>query len=67
MVVREGPDGDVYLPALYPTDAAAGDSLRLGRATEWTEGEPVRGIGQRLYLAGEEGVPVQQLAVLEFS
>ncbi|MGO4728577.1 MULTISPECIES: type VI secretion system accessory protein TagJ [unclassified Inquilinus] len=67
MVVREGPDGDVYLPALYPTDAAAGDSLRLGRATEWTEGEPVRGIGQRVYLAGEEGVPVQQLAVLEFS
>ena len=67
MVVREGPDGDVYLPALYPTDATADDSLRLGRATEWTEGEPVRGIGQRVYLAGEEGVPVQQLAVLEFS
>lgn len=72
MVVHDGPDGDVYLPALYQSglhssDVAAGDSLRLGRATEWTDTEPVRGIGQRVYLAGEEGVPVQQLASLEFA
>ncbi|WP_395673093.1 type VI secretion system accessory protein TagJ [Inquilinus sp.] len=72
MVVRDGPDGDVYLPALYPpallpSDAAAGDRLRLGRATEWTEAAPVRGIGQRVYMVGEEAVPVLQLASLDFA
>lgn len=72
MVVRDGPDGDVYLPALYPlallpSDAAAGDPLRLGRATEWTGAEPVRGIGQRVYMVGEEAVPALQLASLDFA
>lgn len=72
MIVRDGPDGDVYLPALYqsallPPDTPAPDGLRLGRATEWTGADLVRGIGQRVYLAGEEAVPVQQLASLEFA
>lgn len=72
MVVRDGPDGDVYLPALYPpellpADAVVPDPLRLGRATEWTEAAPVRGIGQRVYMVGEEAVPVLQLATLDFA
>ncbi|KGM30576.1 type VI secretion system accessory protein TagJ, partial [Inquilinus limosus] len=71
MVVRDGPDGDVYLPALYPpellpADTVVADPLRLGRATEWTEASPVRGIGQRVYMVGEEAVPVLQLATLDF-
>ncbi|NLS07992.1 tetratricopeptide repeat protein [Rhizobium sp. P32RR-XVIII] len=72
MMVRDGPDGDVYLPALYQAmhregGAAQSDSLRLGRATEWTKSEPVCGIGQRIYLAGDEGLPMQQLTLLEFA
>jgi len=72
MVVRDGPDGDVYLPALYQAahpqgDTAHNDALRLGRATEWTETEPVCGIGQRIYLAGDEGLPMQGLTSLEFA
>lgn len=72
MVVRDGPDGDVYLPAIYPSallpsDEPVGDGLRLGRATEWTETAPVRGIGQRVYMVGDDAVPVQQMSRLEFA
>src|SRR5262249_39127239 len=56
-VVRGGPDGEVSLPALYPgTHAEADDRLRLGRATDWrgAKGEPVRGVGLRTFLVGDE-------------
>lgn len=69
MVVRDGgPDGEVYLPAIYagaPADAE--DGVRLGRVTEWTEDAPVLGRGQRSFLVGEEFVPIMQLGTLEFS
>src|SRR5262249_60718948 len=55
MVVRDGPDGEVYLPTLYAgTHAAAEDGLRLGRATDWTGGggAPGGGVGQRAYPVG---------------
>ncbi len=64
MVVRGGPDGEVYLPALYNgTHAEADDKLRLGLATEWRggDGAPVRGVGQRTFLVGEESYPILEL------
>ncbi|MBV9124304.1 MAG: SciE type virulence protein [Planctomycetes bacterium] len=64
MVVSGGPDGEVYLPTLYAnTPQDADDRVRLGRATEWRggEGEPTRGIGQRTFLVGEEGLPILEL------
>ena len=64
MVVHGGPDGEVFLPALYPgSHAAADDSLRLGRSTEWLggEGEPVRGLGQRTFLVGADARPIMEL------
>jgi type VI secretion system protein ImpE len=71
MVVRDGPDGDVFVPALYDHAEAASetlsDSLRLGRSTEWTATAPVRGSGQRIFLVGDEGVAMQQLTTLEFA
>ena len=57
MVVRGGPDGEVFLPTLYAGSHAVGDDLvRLGRFTDWIggDGEPVRGIGQRTYLCGDQ-------------
>lgn len=66
IIVREGPEGDVYVPALYyPT----GDStpLRLGRATEWSETSPVRGLGQRVFLTGEEVFDILQGETLLFA
>jgi type VI secretion system protein ImpE len=57
MVVAGGPDGEVYLPALYAgTHAETEDQLRLGRSTDWREadGGPVRGVGQKMFLLGDE-------------
>ncbi|MBB3971800.1 type VI secretion system accessory protein TagJ [Hansschlegelia beijingensis] len=66
LTVRDGPQGDVYLPALYdgPT---ADDELRLGRRTDWTDTAPVRGSGQRIFLAGDDGVALGDLRSVEFA
>jgi type VI secretion system protein ImpE len=67
MIVRDGPDGDVYVPALYDRGAAEDDGIRLGRRTEWSAAAPVCGAGQRLFLVGDEGVAIQQLTRVEFA
>jgi type VI secretion system protein ImpE len=57
--VRDGPAGDVYLPALYPgTHEHADDQVRLGRATDWTQPDPgpVRGVGLRMFLADDDAL-----------
>ena len=58
MSVADGPDGEVYLPAIYAADDAMTDALRLGRETDWREAEggPVRGVGQRLFIVGEDAL-----------
>lgn len=70
MSVRDGPDGDVFIPALYVAPGPGqADPIRLGRATEWTggDGSPVRGLGQRMFLVGEEGRTVMELGELAFT
>lgn len=54
--VRGGPEGTVYVPALYPFAAGEGaPAQRLGRETDWIEeAGGVRGIGQRCFLAGDD-------------
>ena len=67
MIVRGGPDGEVFLPAVYAgVNAETDDRLRLGRATEWHggDGAPVRGVGQRTFLVGDEAVPILELSEL---
>jgi type VI secretion system protein ImpE len=67
--VRDGPAGDVYLPALYISDSPdTEDAIRLGRRTEWreTRGGPVRGVGQRTFLVGDDDVPFHELRRVEF-
>jgi type VI secretion system protein ImpE len=64
MVVRGGPDGEVFLPALYAGSHKEGDDrVRLGRATDWSggDGAPVRGKGQRTFLVGDESIPIMDL------
>lgn len=54
LIVKGGPDGEVYLPAVYPgSHAAADDELKLGRKTSYTETAPVRGTGMRELLIGD--------------
>ena len=71
IVVRGGPQGMVWLPCLYATGAGAAagdDGLLLGRRTDWiTAGDgPVRGLGLRSFLIGEDDVPIHELGVVEF-
>jgi type VI secretion system protein ImpE len=63
MQVADGPDGEVYLPTLYPptagTAAAMTDALRLGRATDWHQagdGGPTLGLGAVTILVGEDAL-----------
>jgi len=67
--VSDGPDGVVYLPTTYGSeDAGLADDYRLGRATDWREdgAGPVRGIGQRIFLLGEEARGIMDLTLLTF-
>lgn len=67
--VNAGPDGEVYIPAIYnSTQPDLADDYRLGHTTDWSEDEtgPVRGIGQRVFLIGEEAYPIMDIAELRF-
>ncbi len=67
MIVRGGPDGEVFIPTLYAgTHAESDDRLRLGRMTDWRGGvgAPIRGIGQRTFLVGEESLSILELQEL---
>ena len=68
MSVEAGPDGEVYLPAVYVSDDPLTDALRLGRETDWrqADGGPVRGVGQRLFIVGEDAVPMMDLGNFRF-
>ncbi len=70
MIVRDGPDGEVFLPALYAgTHTQADDRVRLGRVTDWkgATGEPTRGIGQRTFLVGDVGRAILELGTITFN
>ncbi len=67
MIVKDGPEGDVYLPALYSGSAKSTDpALRLGRSTDWVgeEGAPIRGVGQRCLLIGDDSVSLMEVTSL---
>jgi type VI secretion system protein ImpE len=68
MTVADGPDGEVYVPVTYYAAAETiDDAHRLGRETSWSEDAgPVRGSGQRLFLAGEEAAGIMALETVEF-
>jgi type VI secretion system protein ImpE len=64
MKVQDGPEGEVFIPALYAgTHLSPDPQLRLGRGTEWIEQPeaPVRGVGQRIYLVGQSDMPILQM------
>jgi len=67
--VAAGPDGEVYLPVIYDWEKSdLADEFLLGRATDWTapESGPVLGIGQRVFLVGEEASSIMDLTTLRF-
>ena len=67
MVVQGGPDGEVFLPALYPgSHTEEDDRIRLGRMTDWRGGQsvPVQGIGQRMFVIGQDDRTIMELEEL---
>ena len=73
MQVADGPDGEVYLPALYPptpgTATAMTDALRLGRATDWHQagdGGPTLGLGAVTILVGEDALTWLEMDKVSF-
>jgi len=67
MIVKDGPDGEVYLPALYTgTHAATDDVVKLGRRTDYTDTRPVRGTGQREFLVGDDPRTMMEIETIEF-
>jgi type VI secretion system protein ImpE len=70
MVVSDGPDGEVFLPVLYPGSAGEQDErFRVGQMTDWRggEGSPVRGVGQRMFLVGDDGRGIMELKQLSIT
>ena len=70
VVLSGGSEGEVFLPALYPlTSQAADDALRLGLDTDWLdrEGEPVRGVGLRVFLVGDQDQTILDIDALRFN
>ncbi len=69
MIVADGPDGEVFMPAIYvPPVPEVEDRIRLGRVTDWVGGDgvPARGVGQRTFLIGDESVPILEVTSIEF-
>jgi type VI secretion system protein ImpE len=70
MKVQDGPEGEVFIPAIYAgTQRSEDDQLRLGRGTQWIEENDalVRGQGQRMFLVGNADMSIMQLQELTFS
>ena len=53
---------------IWPTPILP-DNYRLGHGTDWTDDQagPVRGIGQRVFLAGDDAYPIMEIAELSFA
>jgi len=65
-----GAAGDVFLPTRYPgSEQHADPAIRLGRMTDWTgaEGEPIRGVGARTFLVGDDPVTLLEWRQLQLS
>ncbi|MBK8915510.1 MAG: SciE type virulence protein [Phycisphaerales bacterium] len=59
-------NGPVFIPTLYAgTHRDPRDEMRLGRGTDWVGEGPVRGVGQRVWIAGEEDPAILQVETIE--
>lgn len=64
-------EGDVYLPCIYfqQDPEQMSEAQRLGHETDWNgnEGEPIQGIGQRLFLMDDEAISIMEMKELSFN
>jgi type VI secretion system protein ImpE len=68
LAVRDGPSGEVFMPALYiGAERDSDNQVRLGRMTDWIGSPLVRGRGRRTFLVGEEARSGLEMKVVEFA
>jgi type VI secretion system protein ImpE len=68
LIVKDGPDGVVYVPTLYHgTHTATDEAIKLGRGTTWTGGdtEAYRGLGLREFLVGDASKSIMEIEKVE--
>ncbi len=75
LTIENGPDGEVYLPAIYidpmgvdlSGGTSSGSDFRLGRSTDWIQVSDslYRGRGQKTLLIGEDDLPLMELQTIE--
>lgn len=68
VVMKEGEQGEVFLPTLYPGSHESPDEkIKLGHSTDWkqAEGGPVLGVGARTFLVGDEAPGLLQWRELQ--
>jgi type VI secretion system protein ImpE len=66
--ISGGPDGEIFVPAIYVAkDSAA--AQRLGHVTDYVGGDdtPVRGLGLRSFLVGDDSKTIMELGSLKFA
>ncbi|NQU23386.1 MAG: SciE type virulence protein [Candidatus Nealsonbacteria bacterium] len=70
LAVCGGPDGEVFLPTRYAgSHEEPDDDVRLGRATDWRgdDGCPVRGVGQRMFMVGQQDLGILEIEDFDVS
>ena len=69
LVLQDDSQRRGYMPVLYPgTHQHPDDQVKLGRKTDWqeTDSGPVRGIGQKMFLHGEDAISLLELGEVRF-
>lgn len=66
IVLVSGTIGQVFVPSVYPTPSQDADA-QLGRATDWLDERGAAiGVGQRLFLADDVALALNDIETLEF-
>lgn len=69
LTTRSGVTSQVYVPVLYYlADHDPTPEQRRGRTTDWieSEGHPVRGVGQRVFLTDEQDYAILEVQTVQF-
>jgi type VI secretion system protein ImpE len=68
MSLHDGREAEIVIPAQY-VSAAANDAQRLAQVTEWTDlpGDAAAGMGQRLWLLGDDARGVLEIGEISFT
>lgn len=66
IALKSGTAGEVFVPAIYPSQKTEDDLLKLGRKTDWIEkGSLVKGEGLRTWLVGDDAVSLMDIKNIE--